>query len=179
MLRAAAFTFAVAALSSACHSQTGVSDDWRYLPAVSDRGAAAELGETGVYGFAVRCLPTNNILIFEYFPGDGGPGEWTEEARNSGIDLILHYPSSDTETRIVVHGPVTHNSLTGELRLTADLSDEIAEAPQIMLYGENGPANRTFGGEAAALRRVVRECAPPRTIPRPPRVERGREKSDW
>ena len=96
-----------------------------------------------------------------------------------GIDLILYYATSGTETTYTVHGPVTANSVTGTLALTADLSDEITDAPQIMLYGENGPANRTFGGEAEALRRIVRECAPPRMAPRRPKIEEGHKRSDW
>lgn len=178
-LRIAVFAVAALLLMSAAKGQADVPDEWRYVPAVSNRGAAAELGEMGVYGFRIQCVPTGHELSFEYFPGDGGPGDWTEEARNSGIDLILYYPASDTETTFVVHGPVSGDSLTGTLPLTASLSDEIAEAPKIMLYGENGPSNRTFGGEAVAVRHVVRECAPPRTGPRLPKVERGRENSDW
>lgn len=174
-----ALTVAALLLTSDAKAQADVPDEWRFVPAASDRGAAAELGEMGVYGFRIRCVPTRHELFFEYFPGDGGPADWIGGARNSGIELILYYPATDTETRFVVHGPVTSNSLTGTLPLTADLADEIAEAPKIMFYGENGPSNRTFGGGAAAVRRVASECAPPRTGPRPPRVERGRETSGW
>jgi hypothetical protein len=177
-LRLAVFVVATLVLAGCATGPTDVADKWRYVPASSEKGAAAELGEMGEYGFRIRCLPTRHELFFEYFPGDGGPGDWTEEARNSGIDLILYYPASNTETSFVVRGPVTGNSLTGTLPLTADLSDQIAEAPQLMLYGENGPSNVTFGGAAVALRRVANECAPPRTGRRLPRIERGREKSD-
>lgn len=172
-------TLAVAALlfAGCAEAQVEVPDEWRYVPATS--GPAAELGEMGVYGFRIRCVPSRYELLFEYFPGDGGPGDWTEEARNSGIDLILYYPASDTETVFVVRGPVTANSLTGTLSLTADLSNEIAEAPQIMVYGENGPSNVTFGGAAVAVRRVVTECAPPQTGPRLPKAEQGKKKRDW
>lgn len=172
-------TFAVAALMFAgCASaQQEVPDEWRHVPATS--GAAAELGGMGISGFRILCIPSRHELFFEYFPGDGGPGDWTEEARNSGIELILYYPASDTETIFALRGPVTATSLTGTLSLTADLSNEIAEAPQIMLYGENGPANVTFGGAAVAVRRVVADCAPPQAGPRAPKVEQGRKKRDW
>ena len=166
-------------LAGACTGQTAVPDEWRYVPASSSQGASAELGQMETYGFRVRCVPQRHELSFEYSPGDGGAGDWTEEARNSGIDLILYYATSGTETTYTVHGPVTANSVTGTLALTADLSDEITDAPQIMLYGENGPANRTFGGEAEALRRIVRECAPPRMAPRRPKIEEGHKRSDW
>ncbi len=181
-LRLAVFVVAAAAAllpTSAVKGQPGARDEWRYAPAASDRGAAAELGEMASTVFRIQCVPTRHELSFEYFPGDGGPADWTEESRNSGIVLILYYPAADTETRYVVHGPVTSDSLTGTLPLTADLSDEIAEAPEIRLYGENGPSNVTLGGAAAAVRRVARECAPSRTGPRSPEVERGREKSEW
>lgn len=174
----AAFAVATLLLTGTGAGQADTPDEWRYVPAASGRGAAAELGEMGAYGFRIQCMSARHELFFEYFPGDGGPGNWTEEARNSGIDLILLYPPSDIETIFEVHGLVTGNSVTGTLPLTAELSDEIAEAPQIMLYGENGPSNVTFGGAAAAVRRVVRECAPPRTGPRRPHVEQGREKSE-
>ena len=149
------------ALSSVSTRQADVADAWRYARAASDQGPAADLGQIGVYGFRIRCSSQRHELLFEYFPGDGGPADWAEEARNSGIDLILYYPTSDTQTTFTVHGPVTETSLTGTLTLTADLADEIAEAPEIRLYGENGPANVTFGGAALALRRVAQECAPP------------------
>jgi len=178
-MRLAVLVIAALMLTSASRGQAGVSDEWRYVPAVDDRGASAEYGRIGIYGFRIGCVPHRHQLFFQYFPGDNGPGDWTEEARNRGIELILYYAASHTETTYLVHGPVTGDILTGSLPLTADLSDEIAEAPQIMLYGENGPANRTFGGEAAALRRVVRECSPPRTSPRRPKLEQGRIKSDW
>lgn len=177
LLRRAKFAVAPLILAGCAQAQEVAPDEWRYVPATS--GAAAELGEMGVYGFRIQCVPSRHELFFEYFPGDGGPGDWTEEARSSGIDLILYYPASDTETTFLVQGPVTESSLTGTLLLTADLSNEIAEAPEIMLYGENGPSNRTFGGAAVAVRRVVTECAPPQTGPRLPRVEQGRKKSDW
>ncbi|WP_145998328.1 hypothetical protein [Caulobacter flavus] len=177
--RLAVFTIAALSLTSANKGQAAVWDEWRYVPAAAHRGPAAELGKVGDILFRIRCVPTRHELFFEYFPGEGGPGDWTQEARNSGIHLILYYPASDTETRFVVHGPVTRNSLTGTLPLTADLSDEIAEAPEIRLYGENGPSNLTLGGAAAAVRRVARECAPPRTGPKPPKVARGRNKSEW
>ncbi|MDP3657450.1 MAG: hypothetical protein Q8R45_10855 [Brevundimonas sp.] len=173
----AAFAVAALLLTGAAAGQADIPDQWRYVPAASGRGSAAELGETGAYGFRIQCIPARHELSFEYFPGDGGPGDWTEEARNSGIDLILYYPP-DTETIFEVHGPVTGNSLTGTLPLTADLSDEIAEAPEIWLYGENGPSNVTNGGAAVAVRRVASECAPPRTGSRLPRVEQGRETSE-
>ncbi|KQW82410.1 hypothetical protein [Brevundimonas sp. Root1279] len=177
-LRLATLVVAALPLIGAAKGQGELWDDWRYVPAAADRGAAAELGETGTL-FRIQCDPARHVLAFEYFPDEGGPADWTEEARNRGIELILYYPASDTETTFVVHGPATADSLTGTLPLTADLSDEIADAPEIQLYGENGPSNRTFGGAAAAVRRVATECAPPRTGPKPPKVEHGREKSDW
>lgn len=176
-MRHPAFAAVALMLAGCTGAQGAVPDEWRYAPVAS--GAAAELGEMGVYGFRIRCVPSRHELFFEYFPGDGGAGNWTGEARNSGIDLILYYPASDTGTRFVVRGPATGNSLTGTLPLTADLADEIAEAPQIMLYGENGPSNVTFGGAAVAVRRVVTGCAPPRTGPRLPTVEQGQKKRDW
>lgn len=176
-LRLAALIVAALSLTTEAQAQANVPDEWRYVSAPS--GAMAELGEIGAYGFRVRCVPSRHELFFEYFPGEGGPGDWTEEARNSGIDLILYYPGSDTETTFVVRGPVTANSLTGTLLLTADLVNEIAEAPEILLYGENGPSNVTFGGAAVALRRVVSECGPPQTGTRLPKVERGKKKRVW
>jgi hypothetical protein len=178
-LRLAVSAVTALVLAGCATGPTDVLDEWRYVPASSNKGAAAELGEMGEYGFRIRCVPTRHELFFEYFPGDGGPGDWTEEARSSGIDLILSYPASNTHTSFLVHGPLTGDSLTGTLPLTADLSDEIAEAPQIMLYGENGPSNVTFGGAAVAVRRVARECAPPRTGRRLPKIEHGREKGEW
>lgn len=153
-------TLAAAALmvANCAEAQEDIPDEWRYVEDAA--GAAAELGEMGVYGFRIRCTSSPHELFFEYFPGDGDFVDWTEEARNSGIYLILYYPASDTETHFVARGPATANSLTGTLPLTAELSNEIATAPQIRLYGENGPSNVTYGGAAVALRRVVTECAP-------------------
>lgn len=153
-------TLAAAALmfANCAEAQEDVPDEWRYVEDAN--GAAAELGEMGVYGFRIRCISSRHELFFEYFPGDGYPVDWTEEARNSGIDLILYDPASDTERRFVARGPATEDSLTGTLPLTAELSNAIAQAPIIALYGENGPSNETFGGAAVALRRVVTGCAP-------------------
>lgn len=165
-LRLATFAVAASMLASCANAQEVVPDEWRYVPA--DSGASAELGEMGVYGFRIRCILSRHELFFEYFPGDGGPGNWTEEARNSGIVLTLLGVGGgdDVETNFEVHGPVTENSVTGTLPLTVELSNLIAEAPTIWLYGENKLSNVTDGG--AALRRVLTECAPPQTGPKHP-----------
>lgn len=165
-LRRAPFAVAASMFASCATAQEEVPDQWRYVPATS--GASAELGEMGVYGFRIQCILSRHELFFEYFPGDGGPGDWTEEARNSGIVLTLLHHGDDVETNFEVHGPVTENSLTGTLPLTAEISNQIVEAPIIWLYGENGPSNVTYGGAAMALRRVVTECAPPQTGPKHP-----------
>ncbi|MFT4252837.1 MAG: hypothetical protein QM608_10155 [Caulobacter sp.] len=135
-------------------------DQWRYVAAKGKAPARAEMVKGGEAIFTAWC-PAPGALTMAFStagseapdPRKWAPGSYLD------LDIVLYDPKTGQEDRVVMKGEPRRRSVVGRLSLTPELARRIVDSPGIALYGDNGPSNDYHGGEARALRRLLKECA--------------------
>lgn len=155
MVRRLAALVVASLLTSPVHAEVGRDDQWSFIPRDARSGPRAEFRADGDRPseqllFRFTCVRRGRVLV-EYFPGEDFDSV-SDDVKRAPLELTV----ADRTTLIPQRR--TGDRLVGTLALSERILAEAAATGSVELYGPSEMNEPFFAGQAAPLRRLIKEC---------------------